>query len=78
VLEEAKYSVAIQAWDFRVGGNFVLNMQKHETLPHLRKSLAIIVDPAITFQLEKQIQAEEAQLASLAHELETIEAALAG
>lgn len=28
ILEEAGYSVVIQAWDFRVGGNFVLDMQK--------------------------------------------------
>ena len=28
VLEEAGYSVVIQAWDFRVGGNFVLDMQQ--------------------------------------------------
>jgi len=28
VLEEASYSVVIQAWDFRVGGNFVLDMQR--------------------------------------------------
>ena len=28
VLEEAGYSVFIQAWDFRPGGNFVLDMQK--------------------------------------------------
>ena len=27
-LEEAGYSVVIQAWDFRPGGNFVLEMQK--------------------------------------------------
>ena len=27
VLEESGYSVVIQAWDFRVGGNFVLDMQ---------------------------------------------------
>jgi len=27
-LEEAGYSVAIQAWDFRPGGNFVLDMQR--------------------------------------------------
>lgn len=26
VLEEAGYSVVIQAWDFRPGGNFVLDM----------------------------------------------------
>ncbi len=28
VLEAAGYSVVIQAWDFRVGGNFVLDMQR--------------------------------------------------
>ncbi len=28
VLEEAGYSVVIQAWDFRTGSNFVLDMQK--------------------------------------------------
>ncbi|MEH1971046.1 toll/interleukin-1 receptor domain-containing protein [Nostoc sp.] len=28
VLEEAGYMVVIQAWDFRVGGNFVLDMQQ--------------------------------------------------
>ncbi len=27
-LEEAGYSVIIQVWDFRPGGNFVLEMQK--------------------------------------------------
>jgi TIR domain len=27
-LEEAGYSTVIQAWDFRPGGNFVLEMQK--------------------------------------------------
>jgi hypothetical protein len=30
-LEEAGYSVVIQAWDFRPGGNFVLDMQKAAT-----------------------------------------------
>ncbi len=30
-LEEAGYSVVIQAWDFRPGGNFVLEMQKVAT-----------------------------------------------
>lgn len=30
-LEEAGYSVAIQAWDFRPGGNFVLEMQRQAT-----------------------------------------------
>ncbi|NEZ54165.1 TIR domain-containing protein [Adonisia turfae] len=28
VLEEHGYSVIIQAWDFRPGGNFILDMQK--------------------------------------------------
>ena len=28
VLEEAGYSTVIQAWDFRPGSNFVLEMQK--------------------------------------------------
>jgi hypothetical protein len=30
-LEEAGYSVIIQAWDFRPGGNFVMEMQKATT-----------------------------------------------
>jgi hypothetical protein len=30
-LEEAGYSVVVQAWDFRPGGNFVLEMQKAVT-----------------------------------------------
>jgi TIR domain/Effector-associated domain 9 len=33
-LEEAGYSVIIQAWDFRPGGNFVLEMQKAATESH--------------------------------------------
>lgn len=28
ILEEAEYTVVIQAWDFRPGGNFVLDMQR--------------------------------------------------
>ncbi|MDX2213331.1 MAG: toll/interleukin-1 receptor domain-containing protein [Oculatellaceae cyanobacterium bins.114] len=28
ILEEAGYTVVIQAWDFRPGGNFVLDMQR--------------------------------------------------
>ena len=31
VLEEHGYSVIIQAWDFRPGGNFILNMQRATT-----------------------------------------------
>src|ERR671929_1371187 len=27
-LEEAKYTTVLQAWDFRPGGNFVLDMQR--------------------------------------------------
>lgn len=28
ILEEASHKVVIQAWDFRPGGNFVLDMQR--------------------------------------------------
>lgn len=31
ILEEAKFSVRIQAWDFRPGGNFVVEMQRVAT-----------------------------------------------
>jgi hypothetical protein len=41
-LEEAGYSVVIQAWDFRPGGNFVLEMQKAATDTH--KTIAVISD----------------------------------
>lgn len=34
VLEEAGYSVTIQAWDFRPGGNFVLYMQQATSARH--------------------------------------------
>ena len=42
-LEEAGYSVLIQAWDFRPGGNFVLDMQRaaaesHRTIAVLSES----------------------------------------
>jgi hypothetical protein len=42
-LEEAGYSVVIQAWDFRPGGNFVLEMQKaaidtHQTIAVLSEN----------------------------------------
>ncbi|XGV95364.1 MAG: TIR domain-containing protein [Leptolyngbya sp. BL-A-14] len=47
-----------------------------EKLQQLRKSFAIMVDPATKFQLEKQIQDEEAQLAKLEDELDAIENAL--
>jgi hypothetical protein len=32
ILEEAGFSVILQAWDFRPGGNFVLDMQKAATI----------------------------------------------
>ena len=41
-LEEAGYSVVIQAWDFRPGGNFVLEMQKAATGTH--KTIAVLSD----------------------------------
>ena len=41
-LEEAGYSVVIQAWDFRPGGNFVLEMQKAATDTH--KTIAVLSD----------------------------------
>ncbi|HRW06472.1 MAG TPA: toll/interleukin-1 receptor domain-containing protein, partial [Caldilineaceae bacterium] len=39
-LEAAGYSTVIQAWDFRPGGNFVLEMQKAAT--NTRKTLAVL------------------------------------
>ena len=33
-LEEAQYSVVVQAWDFRPGGNFVLYMQEATSAKH--------------------------------------------
>lgn len=39
-LEEADYSVVIQAWDFRPGGNFVLDMQR--AAAESRKTIAVL------------------------------------
>lgn len=39
-LEEAGYSVVIQAWDFRPGGNFVLDMQRAAAESH--KTIAVL------------------------------------
>lgn len=39
-LEEAGYSVVIQAWDFQAGGNFVLEMQR--AAAESRKTLAVL------------------------------------
>jgi TIR domain len=40
-LEKAGYSVVIDAWDFRPGGNFVLEMEKAE---RSRKTIAVLSD----------------------------------
>ena len=39
-LEEAKYTVVLQAWDFRPGGNFVLNMQRAMT--ETKQTIAVL------------------------------------
>ena len=39
-LEEAGYSVIIQAWDFRPGGNFILDMQRASA--NTQKTIAIL------------------------------------
>jgi hypothetical protein len=40
ILEEAGYSVVIQAWDFRPGGNFVLEM--HKAAAGTQKTIAVL------------------------------------
>jgi hypothetical protein len=40
VLEEAGYSVVLQAWDFRPGGNFVLAM--HQAASGTRKTVVVL------------------------------------
>jgi hypothetical protein len=40
ILEEAGYSVVIQAWDFRPGGNFVVDM--HEAAAGTQKTIAVL------------------------------------
>ncbi|MGV0023929.1 tetratricopeptide repeat protein [Phormidesmis priestleyi] len=42
ILEEAGYSVVIQAWDFRPGGNFVLDMQKAAS--EAERTIAVLSD----------------------------------
>ncbi|KAM3102453.1 tetratricopeptide repeat protein [Phormidesmis sp. 146-12] len=42
ILEEAGYSVVIQAWDFRSGGNFVLDMQKAAS--EAERTIAVLSD----------------------------------
>jgi hypothetical protein len=39
-LEEASYSIVIQAWDFRPGGNFVLDMQR--AAAESQKTIAVL------------------------------------
>ncbi|MCZ6680222.1 MAG: toll/interleukin-1 receptor domain-containing protein, partial [Candidatus Poribacteria bacterium] len=41
-LEEAGYEVVIQAWDFRPGGNFVMEMQKAAT--GTERTIAVLSD----------------------------------
>jgi hypothetical protein len=41
-LEEAGYSVVIQAWDFRPGGNFVLDMNR--AVEETQKTIAVLSD----------------------------------
>lgn len=41
-LEEAGYSVVIQAWDFRPGGNFILDMQR--ATAETQKTIAVLSD----------------------------------
>jgi len=41
-LEEAKYSVVIQAWDFRPGANFVLEM--HQAVEGAERTIAVLSD----------------------------------
>ncbi|MEG3437711.1 TIR domain-containing protein [Pannus brasiliensis CCIBt3594] len=42
ILEEASYSVVIQAWDFRPGSNFVLEMQKATV--QAKQTIAVLSD----------------------------------
>ncbi|UBF30082.1 toll/interleukin-1 receptor domain-containing protein (plasmid) [Kovacikia minuta CCNUW1] len=45
-LEEAGYSVVIQAWDFRPGGNFVLDMQRASA--ECEKMIAVLSETYLT------------------------------
>jgi hypothetical protein len=42
ILEEANFSVFIQAWDFRPGGNFILDMQR--AMSESRMTIAVLSD----------------------------------
>jgi hypothetical protein len=41
ILEEADFSVTVQAWDFGAGGNFVLEMQRAAT--EATRTLAVLL-----------------------------------
>ena len=45
-LEEAKYSVVIQAWDFRPGSNFVQSMQ--QAAPEAERTIAVFSPDYLT------------------------------
>ncbi len=45
ILEEAGYSIVIQAWDFRPGGNFVLDMQKAAS--ETERTIALVEMPSL-------------------------------
>jgi|GEM_PF-3478881 len=45
-LEEAGYSVVIQAWDFRPGGNFILDMQRAAV--ECQKTIAVLSETYLT------------------------------
>jgi tetratricopeptide (TPR) repeat protein len=47
-LEEAGYSVVIQAWDFRPGGNFVLDMQ--QAAAQAERTIAVLSENYLTSQ----------------------------
>lgn len=49
---------------------------RNEKLGRLKMALAIEAAESVKFQLEKQIQAEEAKLAEISDELDTIEQSL--
>ncbi|MBD1854027.1 MULTISPECIES: tetratricopeptide repeat protein [Leptolyngbya] len=40
ILEESGYTVVIHAWDFRLGGNFVLDM--HDAIDNTRRTIAVL------------------------------------
>src|SRR5215468_7914028 len=45
-LEEAGYTTVLQAWDFRPGGNWALDMQQADV--HARRTLAVLSPDFLT------------------------------